>query len=213
MPVLIAVYGNDGAGKSLLVRRLAQQLQADGKRVQVIDKWDILQAQLHPDCASFLIDDLPALRVAIARMQPLPRLLFLFWTISTAMQRIDREADLVLLDGYWMKHAAAEIALGQDPALVLALARAFQVPELQLYLDVTPAVAFERKRGALTPYECGCAPVCTEHGFVRHQAAVRQLLREWAAREAVLLDADAPAQAVQAGAWAAIAACMPNHTA
>lgn len=205
MSSVIAIFGNDGAGKSTLVRCMLQQLAENGTRTRLIDKWDVLQAQRHPNCASFLKDDLPSLRVAISRMPALPRLLFLFWCISAAMENMwHGNPDVILLDGYWMKHAAAEIAMGQDEALVLSLAGAMAEPDLQIYLDIDPGTAFSRKQGWLTPYECGCDQTLAPSAFLRHQAAVRAILQRWAADAAIRIDASQPPPAVLALALAAV---------
>jgi len=132
--------------------------------------------------AAFLQPDLDGLRLAIARMVGVSRTLFLFWTIA-ASTRARSSADVVLLDGYWFKHGAAEIAMGADPALVRALADALPRPDVSIFLDVDPHVAALRKKNLFTPYECGCNEECSTDQFIVHQSKVRTALIDFNKRD------------------------------
>jgi dTMP kinase len=193
-PLMVAVYGNDGAGKSTLVRAIKAQLATEGVSCEVFDKWDILSADLSPQ-TQFIKPDIDALRVAISRMEGVSRTLFLFWSIAVTLR--ESSADVVLLDGYWFKHGAAEIALGADRRLVEALGSALPMPDVAIHLDVDPMVAAERKQLRFTPYECGCVEPCSLDLFIGHQGRVRAALRSIkVGRSAVLIDAGLPAAEV-----------------
>lgn len=194
-PLFVAVFGNDGAGKSTLVRSLRQLLEDHQVQTTVFDKWDILNRTLHPNLA-FIEPDLDQLRVAIARMTPVSRLLFLFWSFAASM-REEVGVDVVLLDGYWYKHAAAEVALGASETLVDELSRVVPSPDLGFYLDVEPSLAAVRKGAAFTPYECGCLEPCTIDSFLKHQTRVRAQLQTLSRRvHAVQVDASQPPEYV-----------------
>ena len=175
----IAICGNDGAGKSSLVRGLQDILSERRIAYEVIDKWAILDAEVQPIC-SFIATDLETMRVRISQMPPPARVLFLMWSVAITSTPMRKDPDnMVLLDGYWMKHAAAEIAMGGSHASIRGLVEMFPAPDLTIFLDIEPTDALARKRGHLTPYECGCDSSLSERSFLRHQAAVADILRRW----------------------------------
>src|SRR5438552_1550945 len=117
--MLIAFCGCDGSGKSMQVQRIRSWLDRDGYCVDVINKWDILDPVKFPECR-FIRTQLDDLRVCIAEMDGAARAMFLFWSISLTLTKPDRDK-IMLADGYWMKHAAAELEYGCSPALIEAL--------------------------------------------------------------------------------------------
>jgi dTMP kinase len=187
---LVAVTGPDGAGKSSVIEALAQRLSPRAARV--IDRWDILRSDIHPQCA-FIAASRDELRAQMARMPVASRSLFLFWTFGMMLDgQLDAADEIVLSDGYWMKHAAAEVAYGADRAWIEAMGRTLPRPQLTLLLDIDPSVALARKQ-RLVPYECGMDPSASPEAFVRHQAAVRSVLLDWAKVEGwVCIDASEP---------------------
>jgi dTMP kinase len=178
--MIIAFAGCDGAGKSTQIADLGRWLGEAGLGVEVIDRWDILDGAKYPECR-FLRSSRDEVRVANSEMEGPSRAMFLFWTMSVAAQRIDPRdpARVWLVDGYWMKHAAAELEYGCDPAWIDATVRCFPPADLTLYLDVTPEEALRRKP-ELTPYECGRDPGRDPAGFLAHQAKLRRRLLRWA---------------------------------
>jgi dTMP kinase len=187
---LVAITGSDGAGKSSVVEALVERLAPRAARV--IDRWDILRPEIHPQCG-FIGASREELRAQMAQMPVAARSLFLFWTFGMMLDgQLDTADEIVLSDGYWMKHAAAEVAYGADRAWIEAMGRTLPRPQLTLLLDIDPSVALARKQ-RLVPYECGMDPRATPEAFVRHQAAVRAILLDWAKVEDwVCIDASEP---------------------
>ena len=182
--MLIAFAGNDGAGKSTQTKALARLLKESGKSVKVIDKWDVIDPAIHPECR-FIDSTLEEVRVCISEMEGPGRALFLFWCIALTTTRSLKEPyDYFISDGYWMKHAAAETAMGNSRAMIEGYVEAMPKPDITFYFDVDPAIALERK-GAddVTPYECGCNPEMKPEQFIAHQQRVRSVLKEWATRD------------------------------
>jgi len=176
----VAIAGCDGAGKSTLVRGLAAALAARGIDVEVVDKWDIFDPAAYPECA-FLDGDRERLKRCVASMQGIARALFVLWMIAMTLKRMDDRAGeekIRLLDGYWMKHAAAEIVLGCPADAVLATVRALPLADLTLFLDLPPEAALRRKPRP-SRYECGCDARESREAFFSHQSRVRALLSEW----------------------------------
>jgi dTMP kinase len=179
--VIVALDGPDGAGKSTQVRRLIEWANGNGRTAAVVGKWDIFRSGVVPQARFLRGSDQHDLRVCIAEM-PLPaRMLFLGWMNTTAATRaVETDADLVILDGYWAKHAATELLAGCDRRLVDAITSAIAPVDVVVYMDITPEEALRRKGTDLTPYECGRDPGCSPENFLRHQGVVRDLMLEWA---------------------------------
>jgi thymidylate kinase len=97
-----------------------------------------------------------------------------------------------------MKHAAAELVYGGDPVLVDAIVAGLGAVDAVVYLDVTPGEALRRKRGSLTPYECGLDPARDEEKFLARQEAIRGRMLAWAARDGWQRVEAGPVEGVQA---------------
>src|SRR5262249_38687216 len=142
-------------------------------------KWDIFDRRRYPECA-FLDADQDRFKHCVAAMDGIARALFIFWMIALTLKRIAAAPDKIyLLDGYWMKHAAAEILLGCPPELVLAAVNALPEADATLLLDVSPATAIGRKPQR-SAYECGRSFAGTRTAFCSHQSRLGALLSEWA---------------------------------
>src|SRR5947209_7862187 len=108
----ITITGTDGSGKSLVTKQLCERLKLLGKSVERLDKWDVYDLGSHPECR-FLKEPLADLRRCISDMRVPARTLFLFWTLHTAVNNPVREsATVIVLDSYWIKHAASEQLYG-----------------------------------------------------------------------------------------------------
>lgn len=197
---VVAVVGTDGAGKSTLTALLQRRLTAAGVAARRVDRWDIVDNPHYPTGAC-LAPEVRRARSCAARMSGTPRLLFLLW--ATALALTDRDGGLpgevVLLDGYWMKHAASEIAYGADPAWVEAVAAGLPPADLVVYLRLDPHEAWRRKDGRPLPYECGMDMTCARGSFLSHQGAIQRVLDGWARRSGWLtVDALTPPYALAA---------------
>lgn len=179
--MIVALEGPDGAGKSTMVQDLMAWARSEGFTARVVGKWDIFRPGMVPQARFLRGTDQQDLRVCIAEMPSPARMLFLGWMNTTAAFRAgEAEEDLVILDGYWAKHAAAELLAGCPPQLVHAVTAAITPVDLTVYLDVTPEEALRRKGDDIAPYECGRDPDCSPARFLKHQAAVRAVLLDWA---------------------------------
>jgi thymidylate kinase len=201
--VLIVVTGADAVGKSTLTRALRDRLEARGTGTRQVDKWQIYDFQAHPECAFLEGVPLRLLRSSISAMPVPARTLFLFWTMNITMRdEFVGGGDVVFIDSYWYKHAAAERVYGASEELIDAAVATLPVPDLVILLDIEPERAWERKAASgfhdVVPYECGMDAEMTRESFVRHQGRLRAELLGWARRFGwVVLDADAPLQELE----------------
>lgn len=190
---VVAVVGPDGAGKSTLTGLLAERLRAAGHPAARVDRWDIADAARYPN-ASCLTGDVAVARRCAALMPGTSRLLFLLW--ASALALTDRPAvsgEIAVLDGYWQKHAASEVAYGADPAWVTAVASGLPAADLTVYLRIAADVAWSRKDGRPVPFECGMDRSCSRASFLAHQRSITGTLDRWAARDGwLVLDARTP---------------------
>jgi thymidylate kinase len=183
--VLIAIVGCDGAGKSTSVSILSKKL-ATGFQVKTIDKWQILDGNTYPEFG-FLRGGLSEFRRYVREMPEGTRTLFLFWMLHGMLtSSATANADVVTLDGYWAKHAAAEIVYSGRRDLIEMLAGLLRKPDLTLFLDVDPVVAYGRRvadlQVPLVPYECGLDQSCSEVSFIHHQTKIRNIMVDWRSR-------------------------------
>lgn len=189
-PMLVAVTGPDGAGKTSLCRHLAATCEGGARVVQI---WDALPG-------------LPLVGPArdyLADLGPLARGTFLMHAVARALERGQRSgARILLLDGYWYKYAASELAFGDD--LGLLLGRRFPKPQHTFSLDLPPEEAL-RRRPQPSAYEQGLpAPgTSADAAFLGFQRRTRAA---WARVEAeagpwVHLDATRPLDELSAEVW------------
>ncbi|PZT77247.1 MULTISPECIES: dTMP kinase [unclassified Streptomyces] len=191
--MLLALTGTDGVGKSTVTRAFVAELNARGYRARTVDRWDIVADSRYP-AARFLSHDIRDIRTCIADMPGTSRLLFLIWSMAMALEGVREEpGEVVVVDGYWMKHAAGEIAYGLDPEWVEALVAGVPTADLTVRLSLDLATAWQRKQGDLVPYECGMDPACAEDSFLAHQRSISDHLDRWTKRHHwPTVDADRP---------------------
>lgn len=138
--LLVAIEGIDGAGKTTLAQRLAQQLGSDGAAVTYSKEptHGPYGAQLRASAASGRLTPDEELRLLLLdREQHVQEL------IGPALAR----GEVVVLDRYFFSTAAYQGAEGLDVPTLLAVNRAFAPePDLLLVLDVPPETGLARVR-------------------------------------------------------------------
>jgi dTMP kinase len=193
-PLLVAIVGGDGAGKTTAVHGVAPLLSAAGLRTRIVDRFDVLDDERYP-AASLLVPDIALIKRCTTQMPQRARLLFLMWQVSLALEACqdDDRAEVLLADGYWIKHAASELALGGDRTWIEHVVGHFPTVDLVIYLRPALDVAWRRKAGDLLPYECGGDDTCSREAFLDHQERIREVIDGWAQDECwVIVDADWP---------------------
>lgn len=181
-PTLVCVTGPDGAGKTTQVTRLAERLarRAD-RKVAVVTIWDLL---LNPKTAPKVAFRSPQQVDAYLRiLSPLSRALYLYHCFNEAMvYALDTRPDLLILNSYWYKYYATEVAHGANADQILTIADAtFREPDITFYLTLSPEQAFDRK-AQLSGYETGFAEPRSKDAFVAFQRKAHEALEKEAQR-------------------------------
>jgi dTMP kinase len=179
-PLIIAIAGCDGAGKSTQVKLLYDNLNKWGYDTFIVDKWDVLDSDTIPE-SRFINTSLDELKKCMVSMPGISRALMLFWTLAITLEskiRLTNRYKVLLLDGYWMKHAAAEIIFGCDLSWVLSTVAQLPAPHLTLYLDISSEDAAERKN-SFNLMECGLRATQSREDFLSHQNLLRHQLTKW----------------------------------
>lgn len=173
---MICVTGPDGSGKTTQIARIAEILERSGQhKVAAVTIWDLL---LDPTCkGKVLFDDPAAVDRYLSILSPTSRALFLYHCFHEALELGKRRgADVLLLNAYWYKYYATEVAHGGDPALLRRLAEEiFPRPALTFHLGIAPEQAFARKE-RLSGYESGFARQKDEAAFVGFQRKAHEVL-------------------------------------
>lgn len=141
---LLCVTGGDGSGKSTQVARLAAHLQSRGLSMAPVTIWDPF---LDPSFAAALPFTAPGeVYGYLKALSPVSRAHFLFHALHVALDlAAARRADVTVLNGYWYKYLATEVAHGGDEGTLRSLTAGFPVPDATVVLAVPPVVAAERK--------------------------------------------------------------------
>lgn len=168
MKRIICITGGDGAGKSTLVNGLKAKLP----QAYEAGIWDLLGS----GDASLPFQSKRQIDAFLCGLTPDSRLLFLAhalkWSIDTAMAS---DHELILLNAYYYKYFATELALGADPLLVAGLAERFPRPDVVIRLDLAFGEAAKRKN-KLSRYECGTVDVPSREAFLSFQ---EKALQQW----------------------------------
>ena len=163
---IVVITGMDATGKSSVIRNLSEITST------VSEIWDLLktgEAYL-PFQSKSEIDQF------LCWLTPNSRLLFLAHALRYSIDSaLKSNAEVVLVNAYYFKYFASELALGASPSLVQKLAEEFPSPDLVIRLNVTVNIAVDRK-SKYSRYECGCADISTREAFVAHQNLV---LSQW----------------------------------
>jgi len=163
MKKMIAITGADGTGKSTL----SEYLCHCKSNFQEVSIWDAMDSNLFHSKKD--IDNY------LCSLEPNARLLFLSHALEQALAKGKAsEAEVLVLNGYYYKYFASEMALGADKDLAHKLISFFPAPNLVIKLEATEEIAFSRKE-KLSRYECGTQSAI-ESNFVSFQ---KKVSNEW----------------------------------
>lgn len=179
-PLWYCVTGADGAGKTTQIQHLAERLERGaGKKVAVVTVWDLLLDPKTQDLVAF--EEPQEVDRYLGVLGSTSRALFMFHCLYQAVDMARRkEPDVILLNSYWYKYYATEIAHGGDATDLRRITSVFPQPECTFYLRLSPEAAAERK-AVLSGYESGFADPRTKEAFLAFQRPAHAALEELAA--------------------------------
>jgi thymidylate kinase len=172
--MIACVTGPDGSGKSTQVAAVAGWLRKEGHSVAISQIWDPM---LDPAFAGRALFDSPAKADAyLELLDSTSRMYFLCHALQESLVRARaRETDVVLLNAYWYKYHAVEVAHGGDAPTLRTINSVLPEPDVTFYLRIPPALAARRKE-RFTGYETGFAAARTAAAFESFQVvAAREM--------------------------------------
>lgn len=196
--MLINLVGPDGCGKTTQIEKLSQWIQRDYKITpRIVVKADIFDLDRFPECRFFGCDYPTLAHELLPLMKRESRAMWLFYMLAVIICHYPpQENEIILLDGYWHKHYATELAFGLDETWLKNTCAFFPEPDLTYMLDIAPQDTVVRKHER-HPYESGCDFNRSAHSFEAHQKKVRRVLLDMAQeREWTIIDANRPIDAV-----------------
>ncbi|UGT62044.1 hypothetical protein [Nocardia asteroides] len=152
-PLLVCVAGADASGKSTQIDALTAALTEAGIDTAGAGIWDALADPVIGARLPFA--DRAAVLAYLSVLGPNARAHFLFHALHAALDlALARNPRILLLNAYWYKYFATEVAHGGDPATLRAATTAFPPPALTFHLRVTPETALARRTDP-SDYESG----------------------------------------------------------
>lgn len=153
---IIVITGQDGSGKSTLIKKLIENLPNSTE----VTIWDALDPELFNSKQK--IDDY------LSELTPNSRVLFLAHALMQSMElALKTQYSILLINGYFYKYFSSELALGANKQLVKRLSDFFPKSNKVIKLNISSDIAFKRKT-KITKYECGLKDV-SEQNFISFQ--------------------------------------------
>jgi thymidylate kinase len=165
--LIVCVTGPDGSGKSTQVKSLARRLRQAGRSVATSTIWDQLSDPAFD--GHRLFERQSDADEYLALLAPTSRMHFLCHAISESMTRaLAEHSDVLLLNAYWYKYFATEVAHGGDRSTLRAIAAALPKPDVTFYLRISITETAQRK-ATFTGYETGLAATRSPEAFASFQ--------------------------------------------
>jgi thymidylate kinase len=178
----VCVTGVDGSGKSTQISALAQAFAAQGRAAGRVSIWDGLSSERVRGALAFRSRE--DVYRYLGMLSPAARAYFLFHALQVSMDfAVAGTWDVLLLDGYWYKYYATEVAHGADQEAVRSMALGFPRPDWTFYLTLDPSVSTARK-ALRSDYESGYGDARRFLDFQRRSQTVLDALaveHQWTA--------------------------------
>jgi len=158
---IICITGLDGTGKNTLIENLKPLLPP----FYLANIWDLLEGDFkeRPFTSKREVDGY------LCNLTSNSRLLFLAHALKFSIDKALQSSDnIIVVNGYFYKYFASELALNASENLVEALIQNFVKPNLVIELLLSPKVAAERKN-RFSRYECGLSKDANANQFIDFQ--------------------------------------------
>jgi thymidylate kinase len=139
---IITLVGADASGKDTQIAMMKSHLESLGKSVQVITIWDSLSE-------FSAIEDKKVLKQTVEtfllKFEAEARSYFLLSCLKNSESRVDKSKDYVLLNGFYQKYWASEMAYGVSSDLWKKNTGVFLKADQMFYLNTPVEVCLARK--------------------------------------------------------------------
>lgn len=164
MRKIVCITGMDGTGKSTLVKKLSETFPSSF----VSNIWDIIEG----DMKIVLFQSKRDIDSYLCSLSPDSRLLFLAHALKFSIDRaLSFDNEIIIINAYYYKYFATELALGASEKLVSALIDNFPDPTCVIHLSLPPEMAAARK-DVYSRYECGISKKPNSSEFIEFQNKV-----------------------------------------
>lgn len=164
-PYIIAIEGNDGAGKSTIVKLLSKYLKSKNYKVRVLRY-------------NMSFTTLPAIKEGKRRkFSPVVNTLLHFLSVVDQQERLYHNTDFVIWDRYKYSVYSRGKARRTDVSVLNFILEYCSVPDITIYLDITPELSLKRLNGAYNYWESGqdiYPHLSKEKSFLKFQNNVRE---------------------------------------
>ncbi len=180
----IVITGVDGAGKTTQVNMLKKVLP----NVNTMSVWDIVANPKYKDW-SIYNGFPPQVEKYIMQLPPVSRTFFIFHAFDFAYAKaMEKEADFLILDGYWYKYLSVEIAMGTDEDFIDFMLNRYEEPDMTFYLDL-PIHKIHERKPKISQYESGTKEGIDFANFLKIQIEAKDLIEEMIPEKTYYIDA------------------------
>ena len=173
-PKYVCITGVDGSGKSTLISRVMEKLEIE-RNIEIVTVWDMLHEPSLKNKMGFKTKE--QVHAYLNVLHPVSRTFFLFHSFYQALELAKaRKPEILLIESYWYKYYATEIAHGADAEEIHPLVKIFPEPAITFYLDIDLEEAYKRKN-KISGYESGYAIPLTISGYLAFQQRACEVLR------------------------------------
>lgn len=179
-PTIICITGPDGSGKSTLVDALIKEIP-EAREVTIWDALDNTEVALFSNKKD--VDDY------LCILSPDARLLFLGHALQYAIDKaLASGVATIIVNAYYYKYFSAEKVLGADQTLMDTLTLHLPVPDITIFLSLSPELSATRKK-YLSKYECGCREATSAH-FIEFQKKANTVFETYIQSDWHILNAE-----------------------
>jgi thymidylate kinase len=172
-PLWICITGTDGAGKSSLIELLLKENTLfEGRKVKEVTIWDLFN--LPEEEKYIFIRSKRHVDLYLKSLSPESRSFFLLHCIAQSIEMARKEGiEIALINAYWYKYMAAEIAYDGHFSSRVNLTSTLPVPDLVFSLKVSVETATNRKEN-FSAFESGFPKEINAEAFSTFQIKVHK---------------------------------------
>lgn len=191
-PQWVCITGTDGAGKSSLIESLLEDATVfEGKKVKEVSIWDLFHLPKEQQYLS--IASKQAVDLYLKSLAPQSRTFFLLHCMAQALEIARRESvDIGLINAYWYKYLATEIAYDGNIDYRMSLVASFPTPAYVFSLNISVETASQRKTH-YSAFESGFPSMVDIASFANFQYKVQAAYQQIISTvEHITLDGERP---------------------